>query len=170
MKFHLKMTIELKKEFDIEAEHLKDAREIAEKQLLEEVDLNTLEVISIGLDMTDPSILEYNGKMCKMRASSCGNAAGRLFLSHRFHMSHGFLRYCLVVWERLCNFDLRSKVGCISEIKTKKAFFVLYFARFALPLHDDETGKDFSTIRLDSHHAPTAWCIDAGAAGQAVGG
>jgi hypothetical protein len=66
MKFHLKMTIELKKEFDIEAEHLKDAREIAEKQLLEEVDLNTLEVISIGLDMTDPSILEYNGKMCKM--------------------------------------------------------------------------------------------------------
>ena len=22
------------------------------------------------------------------------NAAGRLFLSHRFHMSHGFLRYC----------------------------------------------------------------------------
>ena len=41
----------------------------------------------------------------------------------------------LVVWERLCNFDLRSKVGCISEIKTKKGFFVLYFARFALPLH-----------------------------------
>ena len=81
-----------------------------------------------------------------------------------------FCAIVLVVWERLCNFDLRSKVGCISEIKTKKAFFVLYFARFALPLHDDETGKDFSTIRLDSHHAPTAWCIDAGAAGQAVGG
>jgi hypothetical protein len=69
------------------------------------------------------------------RASSCSNAAGRLFLSHRSHRSHGFLRYCLTVWERLLNFDLRSKVGCISEIKTKKTFFILYFARFALPLH-----------------------------------
>ena len=65
MKFHLKMTIELKKEFVIEAEHLKDAREIAEKQLLEDIDLNTLEVNGIGLDMTDPSIREYNLKMCK---------------------------------------------------------------------------------------------------------
>ena len=60
MKFHLKMTIALKKEFTIEAEHLKDAREMAEQQLLGEVDLNTLEVAYIGLDMTDPSIREYN--------------------------------------------------------------------------------------------------------------
>ena len=65
MVFNLKMTITLKNEFIIEAEHLKDAREIAEKQLLEEVDLNTLEVDRIGLDMTDPSIREYNGKMCR---------------------------------------------------------------------------------------------------------
>ncbi len=65
MKFHLKMTITLKKEFTIEAEHLKDAREMAEHQLLKEVDLNTLEVAYIGLNMDDPSIREYNGKMCK---------------------------------------------------------------------------------------------------------
>lgn len=67
MKFHLKMTITLKKEFTIEAEHLKDAREMAEQQLLGEVDLNTLEVAYIGLDMTDPSIREYNRKWCEKR-------------------------------------------------------------------------------------------------------
>ena len=27
-----------------------------------------------------------------------------VFLSHRSHISHGFLCYCLAVWERLCNF------------------------------------------------------------------
>ena len=46
-----------------------------------------------------------------------------------------FCAIVLAVWERMLNFDLRSKVGCISEIKTKKPFFILYFARFALPLH-----------------------------------
>ena len=59
------MTITLKKDFTIEAEHLKDAREMAEQQLLEETDLNTLEVAYIGLDMTDPSIREYNGMLCR---------------------------------------------------------------------------------------------------------
>lgn len=67
MKFNLKMTITLKKEFTIEAEDLKDAREMAEQQLMEEVDLNTLEVASIGLDMDDPSIREYNRKWCEKR-------------------------------------------------------------------------------------------------------
>ena len=65
MKFHLNMTITLKKDFTIEAEHLKDATAIAEKQLMEEVDLNTLEIDSIGLDLTDPTIHEYNRQYCK---------------------------------------------------------------------------------------------------------
>ena len=67
MKFHLNMTITLKKDFTFEAEHLKDAREMAEQQLLEEIDLNTLEVAYIGLDMTDPSIREYNRKWCEKK-------------------------------------------------------------------------------------------------------
>lgn len=67
MKFNLKMSVVLNKTFTIEAEHLKDAREIAEKQLLEEVDLNSLEVASIGLDMTDPSIREYNRQWCEKK-------------------------------------------------------------------------------------------------------
>ena len=67
MEFHLNMTITLKKDFTFEAEHLKDAREMAEQQLLEEIDLNTLEVDSIGLDMTDPSIREYNRKWCEKK-------------------------------------------------------------------------------------------------------
>ena len=65
MKFKLKTTILLKKEFEIETEHLKDAMDMAQKQLLEEIDLNTLEITRIGFDMTDPSIREYNGIMCK---------------------------------------------------------------------------------------------------------
>ena len=67
MQFHLKMTITLKKEFTIEAEHLNDAREMAEQQLLEEIDLNTLEVAYIGLNMDDPSIREYNRKWCEKK-------------------------------------------------------------------------------------------------------
>ena len=65
MKFKLRTTILLKKEFAIEAEHLNDAMDMAQKQLLEEIDLNTLEKSYVGFDMTDPSIREYNGKMCK---------------------------------------------------------------------------------------------------------
>ena len=67
MKFHLKMTITLMKEFTIEAEHLKDAREMAEHQLLKEIDLNTLEVAYIGLNMDDPTIREYNRKWCEKK-------------------------------------------------------------------------------------------------------
>ena len=65
MKFKLRTTILLKKEFEIETEHLKDAMDMAQKQLLEEIDLNTLEKSYVGFDMTDPSIREYNGIICK---------------------------------------------------------------------------------------------------------
>ena len=67
MEFHLKTSIVLKKEFIIEAEHLKDAMEMARKQVMEEIDLNSLEIAYIGTDMTDPSIREYNGEMCRKR-------------------------------------------------------------------------------------------------------
>ena len=65
MEFRLKTCILLKKEFVIETEHLKDAMDMVQKQLIEETDLNTLEKSYVGFDMTDPSIREYNGKMCK---------------------------------------------------------------------------------------------------------
>jgi hypothetical protein len=39
--------------------------DMAQKQLLEEIDLNTLEKSYVGFDMTDPSIREYNGIICK---------------------------------------------------------------------------------------------------------
>lgn len=61
----MKTNIVLRKEFIIEAEHLKDAQEIVQRQVMEELDLNSLEIAYIGYDMTDPSIREYNGKMCK---------------------------------------------------------------------------------------------------------
>ena len=65
MEFNLKMSIVLRKEFTVEAESLNDARAIAEQQLLEEVDFNKLEVDRIGLDMTDPTIREYNRQLCE---------------------------------------------------------------------------------------------------------
>lgn len=65
MEFTLKTNIVLRKEFIIEAEHLKDAQEIVQRQVMEELDLNSLEIAYIGYDMTDTSIREYNGKMYK---------------------------------------------------------------------------------------------------------
>lgn len=65
MEFNLKMSIVLRKEFTVEAESLNDARAIAEQQLLEEVDFNELEVDRIGLDLDDPTILEYNRQWCE---------------------------------------------------------------------------------------------------------
>ena len=61
----MKTNIVLRKEFIIEAEHLKDAQEIVQRQVMEELDLNSLEIAYIGYDMTDTSIREYNGKMYK---------------------------------------------------------------------------------------------------------
>lgn len=65
MLFHLKTKVVLNKEFDIEAEELKDAMQMAKEQLAGgAVDFNELEIEEIGYDMTDPSIREYNRKWC----------------------------------------------------------------------------------------------------------
>ena len=76
MKFNLKMSIVLNKTFTIEAEHLKDAREIAEKQLMEDIDLNSLEKVYIGLDMRDPSIREYARQRCMKMIKEYKEEAG----------------------------------------------------------------------------------------------
>lgn len=65
MKFHLKTKIVLDKEFDVEAKTLKEAEDIVMLQLVEEIDLNTLEMSSVAFDMTDPTIRQWNGEMCK---------------------------------------------------------------------------------------------------------
>ena len=65
MKFRLKTCIVLSKEFEIEAEHLNDATKMVEKLVMEEGDLSGFELIRIGFNMDDPSIREYNKKMCQ---------------------------------------------------------------------------------------------------------
>lgn len=65
MKFHLKTCVLLTKEFDIETEHLKDAEEMAKRLIAEEVNLNGYELDRIAFYMDDPSIREYNQKMCQ---------------------------------------------------------------------------------------------------------
>jgi hypothetical protein len=67
MKFRLRTSVVLSKEFEIEAEHLRDATKIVERQIAEDVNLNRsdFELTHIGFDMNDPSIREYNAKMCK---------------------------------------------------------------------------------------------------------
>ena len=65
MKFNLKTNIVLEKEFSIEAETLKDAMNVVQKQIYESEDFNSLEITHIGFDMTDPTIREYNRKMAR---------------------------------------------------------------------------------------------------------
>ena len=65
MKFHLKTCVLLTKEFDIETEHLKDAEEMVKRLIAEEVNLNGYELDRIAFYMDDPSIREYNQKMCQ---------------------------------------------------------------------------------------------------------
>ncbi len=65
MKFRLKTCVVLSKEFEIEAEHLKDAQKMVEKLVVEKGDLSGFELTQIGYDMDDPSIREYNQKMCQ---------------------------------------------------------------------------------------------------------
>ena len=65
MKFRLRTNVVLSKEFEIEAEHLEDATSMVEKLIMEEKDLSGFELTHIGFDMTDPSIREYNIRMCK---------------------------------------------------------------------------------------------------------
>ena len=65
MKFRLRTSVELSKEFEIEAEHLKDATKMVEKLVVEEGDLSGFELTRIGFNMDDPSIREYNKKICQ---------------------------------------------------------------------------------------------------------
>lgn len=61
MKFKLRTSVVLSKEFEIEAEHLRDATKIVERQIAEDVNLNRsdFELTHIGFDMDSPSIREY---------------------------------------------------------------------------------------------------------------
>jgi hypothetical protein len=63
MKFKLRTSVVLSKEFEIEAEHLRDATKMVEKLVMEEEDLSGFEFTRIGFDMDDPSIREYNKRM-----------------------------------------------------------------------------------------------------------
>ena len=67
MKFKLKTNVVLSKEFEIEAEDLRDATKMVEKLVVEDVNLNRsdFELTHIGFDMDNPSIREYNKKMCQ---------------------------------------------------------------------------------------------------------
>lgn len=65
MKFRLKTCVVLSKEFEIETEHLEDATKMVEKLVVEEGDLSGFELIHIGFNMDDPSIREYNKKICQ---------------------------------------------------------------------------------------------------------
>ena len=65
MKFNLKTSIVLEKEFSIEAETPKEAMDLVEVQIYEGEDLNALDITHIGFDMTDPTIREYNIKMAR---------------------------------------------------------------------------------------------------------
>jgi hypothetical protein len=65
MKFNLKTSIVLEKEFSIEADTLKEAMDLAQKQMCESEDLNSLEITQISFDMTDPSIREYHRECCR---------------------------------------------------------------------------------------------------------
>lgn len=75
MVFHLKTKIVLNKEFDIEAEELRDAMQIAEAQLVGGmIDFNELEFETISYDLTDPSIRAYNHAWCAKRVKEYKNA------------------------------------------------------------------------------------------------
>ncbi len=65
MKFNLKTNIVLEKEFSVEAETLKEAMDLVQKKINDSEDLNSLEIIHVGFDMTDPTIRDYNGKMAR---------------------------------------------------------------------------------------------------------
>jgi len=65
MKFNLKTSIVLEKEFSIEAETPKEAMDLVKVQIYEGEDLNALDITHIGFDMTDPTIREYNKKMAR---------------------------------------------------------------------------------------------------------
>ena len=73
MKFNLKTSVVFSKDFEIEAEHLKDAMKMVQSQIEENVYLDGFELTRIGFNMDDPSIREYNKKICKeIVARQCG--------------------------------------------------------------------------------------------------
>ena len=60
------------------------------------------------------------------RASSCGNAAGRLFFVAQIpQISRIFYAIVLAVWERLCNFVNQGTVPCHTQAT------ILWFAFFS---------------------------------------
>lgn len=64
MKFNLKTSIVLEKEFSIEADTLKEAMDLIQKQICEGEDLDSFEFTQIGFDMTDPTVREYHRERC----------------------------------------------------------------------------------------------------------
>ena len=73
MKFNLKTSVVFSKDFEIEAEHLDDAMKMVQSMIEENVYLDGYELTRIGFNMDDPSIREYNIKMCKEKiARQCG--------------------------------------------------------------------------------------------------
>ena len=64
MLFNLKSKIVMDAAFKVEAETLEDARKIAEKRM-DELDFDSLEMAEVWWDMTDPTIKEFIGIMCK---------------------------------------------------------------------------------------------------------
>lgn len=64
MKFNLKTSIVLEKEFSIEADTLKEAMDLIQQQICEGEDLDSFEFTQIGFDMTDPTVREYHRERC----------------------------------------------------------------------------------------------------------
>ncbi len=67
MEFKLKTKVVLTKMFAVEAESPKDAMNEVQQLLYGGFDFNALEIDSIGFDLTDPTILEYNRQRCKQQ-------------------------------------------------------------------------------------------------------
>lgn len=60
MKFKFKTSVTLNKVFEVEAQTPKEAMDLIQEEMLTSTDYNSLEVESIGFDVTDPSLREYN--------------------------------------------------------------------------------------------------------------
>lgn len=60
MKFKFKTSVTLNKVFEVEAQTPKEAMDLIQEEMLTSTDYNSLEVESIGFDITDPSLREYN--------------------------------------------------------------------------------------------------------------
>ena len=65
MEFRFKTRVLLNKEFVVEAESPKEAMRYIEKQLAEDPNLSSYDVIQTEFDITDPSVCEYNKRECK---------------------------------------------------------------------------------------------------------